>query len=904
MNVQQEIWPKMLAPCDTTTAVTGCYNSNIVGGHDGSNSAVDGDDWAAVDGTLCRTEREAEAKLRGGDAAGALASIEAGLAAALYPAAATVHGLAGGRRVAEVLRRAAGALASELSCAREYARGRDEELYALSVAKQQAVDASNALRGASVEEIEGLRRELHDATHVQNERAAAQAAAQAAAERSQQELGQVREQAQQERVAWAAERASLRAELGIATEQVESARREGAKDVAAVRAELTRAGFELEQARESTRRDQREWQGEKAVLHAAAEGAAAEKAELQRELRELRKRTFSADGSIEVVTRRHTELLDALRSELHEAHAATHAATEAGLTDRHALEAVQGELARERAEHERALGSAQAVVRQWTSKCKQLKVAAQNAEARVAQASEATAGLEAEAASLTAQLVRSKEAAARDIVATRAAQEAAAVAATEAAADAAAQAAAELVRVRKEEADRVSQLQGELAQARRAAAKERLTRTGLRAEAERVARAAEEDARVAQHAQARAERACTAAEAHLVEHVAEHAAMLAAREEAAEQRSDAKCAELQAQHEVVVAAIKTEAEEARQYSYNGVAGELAASQAALRALEARLAHTQQEADAGHAAALQQQALHEEENQAATDRLAAAKEATSALETQLRQALEQVECREVDCAQEAELAEQALEECERRLQQQLQQQQEHATVELEELRQQHATARAQAQEDAAAVAAAEWVVEKAAMQARLQACDAKVVLARRETAAAEAARDAADARRREAIQLRREAEEQLVVTVATREQAVTHVALECSKPRTADCNKGVAEQQDGEETDEEQEQQEEAGRKMRAAFQRSMVAHSSARMQAINALMQEANGVLRLTANAGITGDAEVVAPPGRSRQRRPGRPCISSQGEGARSKARRHREHHRLQTQQGTGRRA
>ena len=122
LAAQQAVWPKMLPP--TAAGRDGLNTSSNKSSNDGSSGA---DGWVAIEAALRRTEREAEAKLLGGDAAGALASIKDGLSTGFSPAPSSFSAArgggsgGGGRGVAEVLRRAAGALASELSCARDYA---------------------------------------------------------------------------------------------------------------------------------------------------------------------------------------------------------------------------------------------------------------------------------------------------------------------------------------------------------------------------------------------------------------------------------------------------------------------------------------------------------------------------------------------------------------------------------------------------------------------------------------------------------------------------------------------------------------------------------------------------------------------------------------------------------------
>lgn len=123
----------------------GSYRSQGTGGHRPIAAQV----------SLKQAGQDAESKLAVGDAAGAIAAVEAGLLLLSAQPSLQVRMMPDGggdgrgndsrsecSRLAGVLRRAAGVLASEVGCARDYAMGRDAELYALSVAKQQAVDTS------------------------------------------------------------------------------------------------------------------------------------------------------------------------------------------------------------------------------------------------------------------------------------------------------------------------------------------------------------------------------------------------------------------------------------------------------------------------------------------------------------------------------------------------------------------------------------------------------------------------------------------------------------------------------------------------------------------------------------------------------------------------------------------
>lgn len=328
------------------------------------------------------------------------------------------------------------------------------------------MDASIALRGASADEVASLRHELQESNKVQGEQCTARQAAEQAAERSHRELTLARERAHKERTVWATERAELRSAISASAEQAETRRRDSAHEVSTIRESVTRLGFELETAREGARRDQREWANEKSAFQAAMARAETRADGLARELQE---RAPSAD-SVESLTRRHTELLGALRAELGEAHTAAATATEAGLADRKALESLRVKAASERAESERALEGAKAVVRQWTVKCKNLKT--EHAAAQAAQ-SASTCALEEQVAAGSVKLATSEAAATKEADRLRVQIQQAETAAVVAAAKAEECAAG----LREELAAVKAQLQGDVAAARRAAAKERLTRT-------------------------------------------------------------------------------------------------------------------------------------------------------------------------------------------------------------------------------------------------------------------------------------------------------------------------------------------------------------------------------------------------------------------------------------------
>lgn len=208
-----------------------------------------------------------------------------------------------------------------------------------------------------------------------------------------------------------------------------------------MREQMARSDSALEQAQESARRHKHMWEKDRAALHKAAADAVARANGLSQALEE---QTASTEA-MAAASQRYRDEATALRAELASAEAATVTAEVQGdaQCQQHArdLKAAQAEAASQQTRSRRAVEAAElakAEGQRWAIRCQQLERQHNELDQHAAKAAAAQAR-EAEAA--------------------------------EAAAQAASESKAALASVRKELAATRQQLQGEVAAARRAAAK-------------------------------------------------------------------------------------------------------------------------------------------------------------------------------------------------------------------------------------------------------------------------------------------------------------------------------------------------------------------------------------------------------------------------------------------------
>ena len=269
--------------------------------------------------------READERLRGGKAVAALFLLEEALAGhAGTPAT-----------VGDVLRRAAGQLESEMQAARDYAHGRDGEVYKLSVARKQAEDDVSAVRATIQEQKRKVQLDLadqrraHDAELAQLETELGQTG-----RREIEELEQTHDRA---RMSWKDELRAARAEadrlIGSTKDELRAAHAEADRLVGSTSA----LEHEIDRQSETV-----------VAAEAVAERAASELGTLRLERQEAQARIAEFQAGMSAARRE----VEGVRQV---------AATQQQGSSEHVLEL------------ERKLECAKAVVKQWTSKCKELK---------------------------------------------------------------------------------------------------------------------------------------------------------------------------------------------------------------------------------------------------------------------------------------------------------------------------------------------------------------------------------------------------------------------------------------------------------------------------------------------------------------------------------------------------
>ena len=214
--------------------------------------------------------------------------------------------------VADLLRRACAQLESEMRAARDYAHRRDSEVYELSVGKKQAEDDANTIRGSMNDELETLQRSLDD---------------------------------------------SLRAHEATARE-LDSIRR----DNGLAREDLARA-----QSREKELRDS--WQTERNQMRGEVDKLTDQTDDLQQQLQEHTATKMTADA----MCARSSEEILALQRQNTVCEERCRELDGLLRDERETVKRLQETERGSHDEHEKKLEAAKAVVKQWTSKCKQLK---------------------------------------------------------------------------------------------------------------------------------------------------------------------------------------------------------------------------------------------------------------------------------------------------------------------------------------------------------------------------------------------------------------------------------------------------------------------------------------------------------------------------------------------------
>jgi chromosome segregation ATPase len=121
--------------------------------------------------------------------------------------------------VADLLRRASAQLDSEMRAARDYAHRRDSEVYELSVGKKQAEDDANTIRDSMNDELESLRRNLDDSLRAHEATSRELETLRRDNELAREDLGRAQSREQQLRDSWQTERSQMRSEIDHLTDQ-------------------------------------------------------------------------------------------------------------------------------------------------------------------------------------------------------------------------------------------------------------------------------------------------------------------------------------------------------------------------------------------------------------------------------------------------------------------------------------------------------------------------------------------------------------------------------------------------------------------------------------------------------------------------------------------------------------
>ena len=123
--------------------------------------------------------------------------------------------------VADLLRRSSAQLESEMKAARDYAHRRDSEVYELSVAKKQAEDDASTIRGSMNDEVETLQRSLDDSQRAHEATAREMEAVRRDGEIVREDLARAQQREQQLRDSWQSERSQMRSEVEKLADQTE-----------------------------------------------------------------------------------------------------------------------------------------------------------------------------------------------------------------------------------------------------------------------------------------------------------------------------------------------------------------------------------------------------------------------------------------------------------------------------------------------------------------------------------------------------------------------------------------------------------------------------------------------------------------------------------------------------------